>query len=988
MNRRRHIGFVSLLLLTIISGSGLLRAEDFSRELPRVPPVEPADTLRNFQVADGFEIQLVASEPLVNSPVAIQWDARGRLFVCEMRGYSENRDDAVSRISLLVDSNDDGVYDTSTVFADHLLWPTALFPFDGGLFVADAPDVWYFRDDDGDGVSDTRQLVLTGFSTSNVQGLLNSFHWGLDNRIHLACGTAGGKVRRVAGDEDGRNEKAVEVRGYDLAFDPRTFEFERTSGGAQHGMCFDDWGRKFVSSNSDHLQQVMYEDRYIGRNRFIAAPGARLSIAEDGPQAEVFRISPVEPWRIVRTRLRVAGLVGGPVEGGGRAAGYFTGATGATIYRGDVWPDAFRSLAIVGDVGSNLIHRKRLSPNGVPMIARRMDHESEFVASRDIWFRPSQFECGPDGALTVVDVCREVIEHPKSLPPEIKQHLDLTAGRDRGRLYRIVPDDFQHRATVDLATQSTGELVKSLAHPNAWHRETAARLIFERQGKTVVSALREMVSQSDSPLGRLHAMYALDGLAALDASILIVRLHDPHPQVVRHAIRLSERLPEDDVLLSALAALVHHPDIAVRYQLAFTLGEFNSPERHQWLAEIVSQNPDDRWIQAAVGSSVGDSAVDLFVRLVAQQSTTGAAIVESLASQIRRQNLSGELLTALRAINGAKEHPRLLTLLGKLVGDRDDIERLIATGALPSDLVQSIQTRIQVLTRAAIQIADDPGRSLADRRDAVQSLQYGNVNRVLEIYDDSLATADSSELQIAWIQLASSLDTPEVITSLIGQWSTWSPRVRRVAEDVLFASESSTRAVVTAIEEKQLNADDFAVSRWQTISKSRNQSISAVAKLFLESQQSRTRDDVIAQYRPALDIKGDIQRGQNVFKQQCAGCHQVDGVGHSIGPSLAAAQTRGAESILVNVLDPNREVNPQYAGYVILTQDGRAHAGMIVSENSNSVTLRRAEAETETILRGDIEQIRGTGLSFMPEGMEKAIDVNAMADLIAYLLRR
>ncbi|MCA9137469.1 MAG: hypothetical protein KDB00_11940, partial [Planctomycetales bacterium] len=312
---------ISLVSVILIARplSDRVYAADFADQLPRIAPTAPAETIRQFKVADGFKIQLVASEPLVNSPVAIEWDADGDLFVCEMRGYSEDRDEAISRITKLVDDDHDGVFDRHTIFADQLLWPTALFPYDGGLFVADAPNIYYFKDIDHDGVADDREVVFTGFSTSNVQGLLNSFRWGLDNRIHLACGTTGGTVRRANEDES----KAVEVRGHDLAFDPRTREYELTSGGAQHGMCFDDWGRKFVSSNSDHLQQVMYEDRYIARNPLLIAPSARQSIAADGPQAEVFRISPVEPWRIVRTRLRVAGLVSGPIEGGGRAAGYF-----------------------------------------------------------------------------------------------------------------------------------------------------------------------------------------------------------------------------------------------------------------------------------------------------------------------------------------------------------------------------------------------------------------------------------------------------------------------------------------------------------------------------------------------------------------------------------------------------------------------------------------------------------------------------------------
>ncbi len=169
--------------------------DDFAAELPRIPATEPADAIPTFNVADGFHIQQVAAEPLVNSPVAIEWDANGFLYVCEMRGYSEDKDEGISRISRLEDTDDDGVFDKSVVFVDGLLWPTAIFPFDGGLFVGDAPNLYYFKDDDGDGKADSKKVVFTGFGTSNVQGLFNSFRWGLDNRIHVATSSTGGMIQ-------------------------------------------------------------------------------------------------------------------------------------------------------------------------------------------------------------------------------------------------------------------------------------------------------------------------------------------------------------------------------------------------------------------------------------------------------------------------------------------------------------------------------------------------------------------------------------------------------------------------------------------------------------------------------------------------------------------------------------------------------------------------------------------------------------------------
>ncbi|HND54927.1 MAG TPA: cytochrome C, partial [Pirellulaceae bacterium] len=439
---------------------------------------EPAEAQKLFHVVPGFKIELVASEPLLVDPVAMAFDERGRLFVIEMRDYSEDDKANLGRVRLLEDVDGDGKFDRSSIYADGLSWPTAICCYDGGVFVGAAPEIFYFRDTDGDGRADEKKHLFTGFARSNVQGLFNSFQWGHDNRIHGATSSSGATV--LLGPDHPLAKTTVEadkapltLRGRDFAIEPRSLRIAPTSGGAQHGMTFDVWGTRYVCSNSDHIQQVMFEDRYVARNPYLAAPSSRVSIAADGPQADVFRTSPVEPWRIVRTRLRVKGVVPGPVEGGGRAAGYFTSATGVTIYRGNAWPAEYYGYAIVGDVGGNLIHRKKLEPNGVPNVARRVDEKVEFITSEDIWFRPVQFANAPDGTLFVADMYRETIEHPASLPPAIKKHLDLTSGRDRGRIYRIVPDGFKQPTLPKLDQASTADLVATLAHPNGWHRDTA-----------------------------------------------------------------------------------------------------------------------------------------------------------------------------------------------------------------------------------------------------------------------------------------------------------------------------------------------------------------------------------------------------------------------------------------------------------------------------------------------------------------------------------
>ncbi|QDT04112.1 Cytochrome c [Rubripirellula lacrimiformis] len=794
----------------------------YADQLPRIAPTAAADSIEKLRVADGFRVDLVASEPLVNSPVAIEWDASGAMFVCEMRGYSEDRDDGVSRITRLRDTDGDGVYDARTIFADGLAWPTGLFPYDGGLFIGDAPDLWYMKDTDGDGVADQKQRVLTGFGTSNVQGLMNSFRWGLDNRIHIACSSTGGDIRPAYSDP---NSSTVSIRGRDLALNPRTFQFEPTSGAAQHGMSFDDWGRKFVSSNSDHLQQVLYDEQDIAGNPYVITPPARISIAADGPQAEVYRDSPVEPWRILRTQLRVSGKASGPIEGGGRAAGYFTGATGVTIYRGDAWPNQWKGLAVVGDVGGNLIHRKRLHPDGIRFIGKRIDQESEFVTSSDIWFRPAQFANAPDGTLHVIDVYREVIEHPKSLPPEIKKHLDLTAGRDRGRIYRISAIDSDPKQVTWLQNQPTDVLVQNLASPNAWHRETAARLIYQRRDLDATAAIRALAETCPDPLGRMHAMYALDGLDSLSEADLLIALGDDHPQVRRHAVRLARSVIADPSKVSspitdALFALSDDESIEVRYQLAFTMSEFSGPRKVDTLASMIQHDLDSPDIRFAVAIAIGADADALRTKL---------------------QN---------------------------------------------SDRFEGPNAQVFL-------------KSLKEQIDARSRSPHATT-------DQNAPTADRST--------------------------------------------------------------DAGPATAQT------------------EQQKEKRTEWIRKYRPVLQMAADTNRGKELFKQHCSACHIVEGVGNAVGPNLVAVQTRGAETLLTGILAPNREVNPQYLGFVVLTNQGQVFSGMLVDENRNSVTLRGSDGKAQTVLKIDIDQMRSTGLSIMPEGFEEKLDGQAMADLIQYLM--
>ena len=526
-------------MFALLAICAALSADPPAPDLPRLPALSAEEALRAFRVAPGFEIQLVACEPDVVDPVAAAFDEFGRLWVVEMRDYPFTLDDEnltksdlahkqpSGRVRILEDPDGDGRFERASAFADGFHWPTGIALWAGGAFVCAAPDIVYLRDTDNDGRADQRRVVWTGFTRKNVQALVNNLKWGLDGRI---WGALGGNEAHVTSPSDS-SKLEVTLRGRDFRFDPRGGPMESVPGGGQFGMSFGDFGERFVCSNSNHLRHVVLEESAEGP--------AVADIAIDGPAAKVYRASPPEPWRVERTRQRA-----GQPDAVRRYAptelvptGFFTSASGVTIYRGDLFPPAFRGNAFIGDVGGNLVHRKVLEPAGCTFTAHRPPGEEtrEFLTSSDSWFRPVNFAEGPDGALYVLDMYRETIEHPFSIPDPLKAKLDLLSGNDRGRIWRIVPSGAKspHRGPVSgRLTANAPALAGLLSHSNAWWRETAARILLERFPDVVPLELVAHLDPQGSPLARAHALWLLHRMALLKEPELARALRDPHPRVV------------------------------------------------------------------------------------------------------------------------------------------------------------------------------------------------------------------------------------------------------------------------------------------------------------------------------------------------------------------------------------------------------------------------------------------------------------------------
>jgi len=918
-------------------------------QLPRLAATEPADAMATFRLKKGFRIELAASEPQVVDPVSMAFDANGRLYLVEMIGYSERRDDKLGRIRLLEDTNGDGRFDKATVYAKGLAWPTAVLCHDGGVFVIATPDLLYFRDTDNDGVADQRRVVFTGFGKErprlNMQGLPNSLRWGLDNRIHGATSSNGAVLTRP----DDKSFVSVLLNGRDFSFDPRKLDLRPESGGGQHGASFDDHGHRYVSSNSNHLQAIAFDARYAANPRF-AMPNPRVGIAADGSAAPVFRISPDEPWRIVRTRWRIGGKVRGPVEGGGRVSGYFTAATGVTIYRGDTFGEDYLGNAFVADAGSNLVHRKvlRAGEGILPRGERSADERAtEFLASTDNWFRPVQLANGPDGCLYVLDMYREVIEHPWSLPDGIKRHVDLNSGNDRGRIWRITPEDFVRPVGPRLEDATSAELVSVLSSPNAWQRETAARLLFERQDLKVVPALSKLASGGKSHLGRLHALYALAGLGKLDQSRLLASMGDEHSVLRQHTLKLAEPFLAENgrgtkPLAKAVLSFASDESPHVRFQLALTLGVVELTGEVPVLLEVLSTSGNDSWIRSAVLNALSTQANELFSHYADFVPQKDASEVVSLANGLRK---GGNSLSLLQS-----QGRRYLQGVAKSVAEnpvRSSGLRLEAIGLLSA-----------LDKKAAVQ----PLLTFLDATEA--SLRDGAVGELVRLRPDGL-----------------SID-------LLARWKLLSPSSRDETIGYLLEATERTKALLAAMEKGAIAVGDLRSNRLTTLRSLKNEALRKRAVTLVgpapPAKEVIPRHKVIESYLPSLRLAGDSSRGRVTYLQRCASCHRVGKEGHALGPDLVAMKAAGPEKLLTNFIDPNREVAADFVAYEVIGPKDKL-LGLLANETTTHLTIRFPFGKSVTLPRKDVRGMRSHGSSIMPEGLEAGLDHQAMADLLAFL---
>lgn len=935
-------------------------------------PLEPDAALREFQLDPGLAVELVAAEPQVIDPVAIRFDQDGRLWVVEMRDYPHGPAEGQkpkSTIRVLEDRDGDGRYEHAQLFAEELLFPTGLQPWQGGVIVTLAGQVAYLKDTDGDGRADARDIWYQGFVEENPQLRANHPRFGIDNRVYVANGLRGGTVV----DPRRPEQPAVPISGRDFAFDPRSGDCEAVSGNGQFGNAFDDFGNRFVCNNRQPLDHVVLENRYLARNPLLAVPAVIHNVAAQGDASRVFPLT--SAWTTSNLH-----------------AGQFTAACGVEMFRGDDLGKDYVGNALVCEPTGSLVHREILRPEGVTFASKMATEGREFLASRDSWFRPVNLETGPDGALYVVDMYRAVIEHPQYMPIELQTRPDLHLGNDRGRIYRVRRKaNWKPRRQPRLSQAPIGDVITLLSDKNSWQRETAARLIYERQDRQAVPLLERVALEGQSSVARIGALRALAGLNALSDERLLGALKDADARVREQAVWLTEGRLESEPLLDAALKLATDRDARVCFRTALALGGLSGEKVPEALSRIAFRSPQDPWMQRAVATArpeLFDSLLTqvlavLMVRSIKADDPLGE-MLEPWATVVGTRGVDDELRNVLIALDAQPDSSPVVKHV--LVGLARGLER---RGVGLNDVARKMPLRgrtnwLESALSQADKIAADATLPESERLLSIDLLSHSPESRPKPALVALVATDPSQAIRLG-AAAALRPSTADHADALLATYPTQSLAVKRAILDALIARPAAAASLLTTIENGDIARADLDAARENRLRQHADPQVKERAVKLLTTTTPAERKAVLAEYQAALELKADPHAGRELFRKHCSTCHRIGDLGVNVAPDISDSRVKTPSQLLTDILNPNQAIDNNYVGYLVVTTGGATHTGVISAETPHSVTLRQAEDKTVTLLRDEIESMKSTGVSLMPEGFEKSLSVQQVADVISFV---
>lgn len=980
------------------------------------PALAPGEAQKRFVVPDGFEVRLFAAEPDVINPVAMTWDARGRLWVVELIEYplgapagQMGRD----KIKILEDTNHDGRADKVTVFADGLNLATGILIGNGGVYVGQAPHLLLLKDTDGDDRADTREVLLTGFGLEDRHELLNGFTWGPDGWLYMTHGVfTHSKVKIPEATEPGVVMNAAVAR-----FHPRTKKFEVFADGTSNpwGVDFDRYGNAFVSACViDHLYHMAAGGIY---ERQAGAPAH--------PYA--YELLP----SIVDHKHHMAAYCG------------------ICVYQGDQFPEEYRGRVFMGNIHQNAINHDRLIPNGSSFKAVA---EQDFLTTSDGWFRPVSQQVGPDGALWIADwYDRYPCYQNARADPE-------GVNRDRGRIWRVVYVGKEKGKSVsprpevkmDLANLSGTNLVELFDHPNVWHRRMAQRILQQRLAGTrrprsgdpeswmtadgdpgVHTALLNTLDGDTSPEARIAAFWTLqefgEGIPSWVFWSKTTVHRDPWLRKLMAAWRIGEFRDSSSEALETLAMLAADTDPRVRLAVATAVRRIVS--RSLTVNEDVDTGaPVGRVLTALIQSSADaqDPLIPYLIWLASEPllAHNPQPGLEWLAGNgATMMPLSGILARkAMRRICDTQEPAHLdmaVSFLGQIAGKdagltlaamdgliegqkakplipRADTQALFAK--LNASESAPIQERAQQLgslwgnaeaIRRTLNLINDSSAPTAQRTQAIGVARQLKSEAAREALLKLIAGKNAESLVIEGIRGLGEIGGDTVGQEVLQSWRQFPPAARAAAANVLVSRGRWAVALLSALETKAVSASELPITAMRALGESNDEMIRrrALQVIGRIRPASADKQKVIAE-KKAMILAGeppDMRAGYELTKKHCLVCHKLNGEGGEVGPDLTGVGRADLDALLANVIDPNQVIGKGYENVEVETKDDRIVSGRLIEETETRVVLLAAGPKEEVIARADIERMRVSELSVMPEGLEQIPD-EEFRNMILFIL--
>lgn len=942
-----------------------------------------------FEVEDGMRIELVASEPLVVDPVAFAFDEDQRMYVVEDRGYPDPAEGgsptSLGQIALLEDADGDGVYDRRHDFVTDLTYPNGILPWKGGVFVTCSPHIYYFKDTNGDGVADVREVVLTGFhDTKTSQIRMSHPTLGLDGWIYVTGGLNGGDV--ISPDHPDRTP--VSYTAADGRFHPETLEFQVTGGKSQFGLSIDPYGRRFGTSNRHPVMQAVIEPSSLQRNPHLIFNETIQNVSKVEAEAVVYPIS---------TAVTTADY--SPKLIGRSHAGTFTAASGLVVFHGTGLTSKHRGNIFICESAQNLVQRQVVNEDGASFYSEIAKEGEEFLSSTDEWFRPVYAQHGPTGGLYIADMHRKVIDHPSYVPEEMRDKLDFESGKTDGRIYRVVRKDFDTTLLDTIGDVKTGssfqQWVNALSSPEEWKQSTAYRLLLENKPDGAIASLKSTVLNGAVPEGRARALWLLHQIGGLDEEILSYAFKDSVSGVREQAVQIFDVVRGNyPTLMELLYASADDMSPRVRFLTALALGNDPSDKAIGPLVRIAIRDGSDKWARAAVLSGVSSRTVPFLSALITVESTEPLAFSAVMQDVGRLLGNEGDFNKSREFMNYLLANPnpsdwRIAAMLGLVEGmaSKGDAWTNKSKGGLYAIGGNTHANALDNFVLKLNQWVLDENESTHKRSNALALLGFTSYQLSQQVLRDILDAKYSAEIQLKAVEAIARLRDPrgaELLTET-EKWSAYSPKVKSAVIASLVSDDEFTKVLFKAIEKGDISPAEVSSVDRLRLMKSKNHIISAKANELFKELEGGDRMAVYQSYRSILEIEANAKAGAAVFQSHCAVCHTYAGKGGYVGPDLTGVKNQPPDALLLHTIVPNYEVYPAYQSVLIRTKNGDTFSGWVVSETEHGLTIRTAFGTDESILRANIESLANSGLSLMPDGLEQTMTKEDLANLIAYL---